>query len=243
MKKKKRVIRRRPGVKRNMYFTADTQASIVQYQDSTCEKEKHKIYEKEILPALDKLAENLIFIYGFMTPGQPVENLKNDCVTFLYETLYKFDEARGTKAFSYFNVVAKNWLIINSRRNQKNNRRHVSISDPNSLSAAEKMDLANYDVAPSPDDVLIKDNLRTEIMSVLEEIKKRVTGENESACIDAVITIFSTIDQLDFLNKRAIFVYVRDISGLNPKQLSVSMSIIRKHYRELVGPDRKFNLF
>ena len=242
-KKKKRVIRRRPGVKRNMYFNADTQASIVCYQDSTCEKKKNNIYEKEILPAFDKLAENLIFIYGFMTPGQPVENLKNDCVTFLYETLYKFDESRGTKAFSYFNVVAKNWLIINSRRNQKNNRRHVSISDPNSMSAAEKSDLANYDVAPSPDDVLIKENLRNEITLVLNEIKKRVSGENEMACIDAVITIFETIDQLDFLNKRAIFVYVRDISGLNPKQLSVSMSIIRKHYRELVGPDRKFNLF
>lgn len=242
-KKKKRVIRRRPGVKRNMYFNADTQASIVKYQGCTDEKEKNEIYEKEILPALDKLAENLIFIYGFMTPGQPVENLKNDCVTFLYETLYKFDESRGTKAFSYFNVVAKNWLIINSRRNQKNVRRHVSIEDQNSFSAFEKDALANYDVAESPDDVLIKGNLRNEITLVLKEIKNRVSGENEVACINAVITIFETIDQLDFLNKRAIFVYVRDISGLNPKQLSVSMSIIRKHYRELVGPDRKYELF
>ena len=58
------------------------------------------------------------------------------------------------------------------------------------------------------------------------------------------MTVFETIDQLDFLNKRAIFVYVRDISGLSPKQLSVAMSIIRKHYRALVkGPDRKFDLF
>ena len=54
---------------------------------------------------------------------------------------------------------------------------------------------------------------------------------------------FKNIDELDFLNKRAILVYVRDISGLSPKQLSVAMSSIRKHYRRLVGPDLKYDLF
>ena len=48
------------------------------------------------------------------------------------------------------------------------------------------------------------------------------------------------VDQLDFLNKRAIFVYVRDISGLNSKQLSASMSSIRKLYRELKQEDPFF---
>ena len=50
------------------------------------------------------------------------------------------------------------------------------------------------------------------------------------------------MDQLDFLNKRAIFVYVRDISGLSPKQLSVAMSIIRKHYRALIKTE-EFDIF
>ena len=33
-----------------------------------------------------------------------------------------------------------------------------------------------------------------------------------------------------YLNKRAIFVYVRELSGLNSKQLSVCMSNIRKYW-------------
>ena len=40
-------------------------------------------------------------------------------------------------------------------------------------------------------------------------------------------------NELDYLNKRAVFVYLRDISGLTPKQLSVSMSNIRKHYKDI----------
>ena len=46
--------------------------------------------------------------------------LKSDCVSFLYETLEKFDPSKGSKAFSYFNVVAKNWLIIQSKKRVKN---------------------------------------------------------------------------------------------------------------------------
>ena len=81
------------------------------------------------------------------------------------------------------------------------------------------------------------------ISDVLIKIKARVSNTNEVSCIDAIIKIFEMVDQLDYLNKRAVFVYVRDISGLSPKQLSISMSIIRKHYKDLVGPDKEFQLF
>ena len=47
----------------------------------------------------------------------------------------------------------------------------------------------------------------------------------------------------DFLNKRAIYVYVREISGLTPKKLSVSMSSIRKHYRDIVHDKRIVDIF
>ena len=53
----------------------------------------------------EKLVENLILIYRFARGGETFHVLKNDCVTFLYETLYKFDNSKGTKAFSYFSVI------------------------------------------------------------------------------------------------------------------------------------------
>ena len=241
--KKKRIIRRKKSGSKD-YFNLETQDAIIQYQNSECAKEKDKLYLEKILPAFDKLSQNLIFIYGFISPGEPYEHLKNDCVSFLFETIHKWNPDKGTKAFSYFNVVAKNWLIINSRRRVKNERRHVSVDHQEGMSRRDKQAYAAHDVIPGPDDVMIKANFRNEIMEVLSEIQKRVSAENEKKCIDAVITVFETIDQLDFLNKRAIFVYVRDISGLSPKQLSVAMSVIRKHYKALVkGPDRKFDLF
>lgn len=232
MKKRKRTIRRSKGKNRNLYFTMDTQAAIIEWQETELESEKHKIYEDKIMSAFDKLVENLILIYGF-AKFQNFESLKNDCISFCYETLPKFDHTKGTKAFSYFNVVAKNWLILNSRRTKKRVFSHVSISNTEAMSPEDKMAVANYQIAQSPDDVMISAEQRDEITSILHQIKNKVEKPNDISCIDAIIKVFEMLDQLEFLNKRAIFVYVREISGLNSKQLSSSMSNIRKHYRQI----------
>jgi hypothetical protein len=238
-KKIKRKIKRGTGTK--LYFNAETQARILEYQNSDSREEKEKLYVKHILPAFDKLVENLIFVYGFCNPYEQFSNLKNDCVSFLYETIVKWDHERGTKAFSYFNVVGKNWLIMNSRKSRKHIKKQVSLSDMSTLSIDDRRALMNFDFVPPPDEIYIKKFFRQEIFEILEEIKCRVKGEKEKICIDAIIVVFKNIDELDYLNKRAIFVYVRDISGLNPKQLSVAMSSIRKHYREIVKEKEKEN--
>ena len=56
----KKRIKRRPGKKSNLYFTKDTQAAIVRYQGTECDKEREQIYVKDIQPAMDTLVENLI---------------------------------------------------------------------------------------------------------------------------------------------------------------------------------------
>ena len=186
-RKTKKIIKKRSSAK--LYFNKDTQAAIVEFQQTEDRKIREKLYVEKIVPAFDKLAENLIFIYGFTNNTHSVADLKNDCVSFLYETIHKWDESKGSKAFSYFNVVAKNWLIINARRIQKINRRHVSSDDIKSLSKGDKELLASYDMVCAPDDLMIKRNFRNEIMKALHEIKSRVSGENEKKCIDAVITV------------------------------------------------------
>ena len=66
MKKKvtRRRIKRKPG-KSKLYFTAQTQEAIEKFQGAETQEEKEELYTKEIMPAFDKLAENLILIYGF----------------------------------------------------------------------------------------------------------------------------------------------------------------------------------
>ena len=235
--KKKKIIRRKPGQKRNMYFTKETQAAIEEYQQEPDRSKREVIYKERISSAFEQLAESLIYVYGFKSPYETVLSMKVDCVAFLYETIHKWDPARGTKAFSYFNVVAKNWLIIRCRNAKKNYHRHVSMSEMANLSAADKHKIANYQVVPGPDEILEKRNFKNEMMQVISELEGRVKKQNEVLCVKAIRTVFDNVDNLDFLNKRAIYVYIREISGLNSKQLSVAMSKIRKHYKEIIAED------
>ena len=50
------------------------------------------------------------------------------------------------------------------------------------------------------------------------------------------------IKKIEFFNKRAVFVYLREISGLNSNELSMSLSNIRKIYRKKCLKDKYYDL-
>ncbi len=112
--KKRERVKKVDPVK--LYFNSDTQRAIVEFQSLLERKERERLYIHEILPAFQKLVENLINIHKFAGLYDSYDDLKNDCVNFLFETIGKFDDSRGSNAFSYFNVVAKNWLIIKTKQ-------------------------------------------------------------------------------------------------------------------------------
>lgn len=241
-KKVKRKIRRRRTGKRNMYFTAETQEAIVKYQNAETQIEKEELYNQHIKYAFEKLVESLIFVYGFHNPYENTRHMQSDCVSFLFETIHKWREDRGTKAFSYFNVVAKNWLIMNAKKRQKRVTRNVSFESRDLLSAKDKKEILHHQVIPSADDNLDKHESRLQIIDAMKAIKDQVSTEHEAACINAIITMFENVETLDFLNKRAVFVYVREISGLDRKQLSKALGSIRTKYNS-IRESNEFDMF
>ena len=238
---KKRIKKVKTRKSKKPYFGKDAHKAIVDYQSTEVRSEKNKIYNATIKRSFEKLTENLIFIHGFSSSRENFEVLKSDCVSFLYETLEKFDPKKGSKAFSYFNVCAKNFLIIQSKKKNKNKKRMVSICDEN-LSMVDKIQIENYQVIPSQEDFLINKEDKENIFVLLNAIKNKLSNKNEISCCSAIVSLFENIQELDYLNKRAIFVYLREISGLNAKQLSVAMSNIRKHYKDLVKNNENYHL-
>jgi hypothetical protein len=159
----------------------------------------------------------------------------------LFETIGKFDATRGTNAFSYFNVVAKNWLIIKTKQKSQRIKRSVSLDDPESLSANEQRIIEDHNVIPAQDELLINENAVQGVVKLLYEIRDKVKSENELACINSIITIFENIDDIDLLNKSAILLYMRELSGLSPKQLTTTMQTVKRHYKRLkIDPKFKF---
>lgn len=232
-----RTIRRRGKKGGKLYFTPVTQTNIVLYQGTADIKEREAIYMKEIYPAFEKLVENLINIHKFSGLYDSYDDLKNDCVTFLFENIRKFDGNRGTNAFSYFNIVAKNWLIIRTKQKSIKMKRNVSIDDIESISQREQRIIEDHAIVQSQDVIIENRNFVASLHEMLKSIQGAAKSQNELACMNSIITIFENIENVDLLGKSAILLYIRELSGLTPKQLTATLHSLKKHYRRIKNDD------
>lgn len=234
IKRRRKIQRRKPGTKGSgNYFTMETQASIVKYQGEDDPATKEKIYVTEILPAYDSLVENLINVYGFKVVYETKKDLKAECLEFLYTTVNKYDVTKGSKAFSYFNVIAKNWLTIKSKQNVKRIKTYISSDNKEAFSNADLAAFEAFNIVPSYEDLVEKAEFSRMLRKMLKELARRVRTENEIAVVTAIEQIVDNLENLEILNKRAVLLYVRNITNLTSKQLSVVLASLKKHYKEI----------
>ena len=55
--------------------------------------------------------------------------------------------------------------------------------------------------------------------------------ENELKVYNAIRELFSSANELDILNKKAIYLYLREITGLTTKQIVSQLNKMKKKYR------------
>lgn len=236
-KERKKITRRKPGTKTINYFDHNTQNAIVAYQKDSSYFGKNKIYLEKIYPAFDQLVENLINVYSFMVMYESRIDLKNECLEFLYGALPKFDVEKGSKAFSYFNVVAKNWLTIKSKQNSKRSQTYISIDNKDAIAPRDLDIIESYKIALDGEEIMAGLEFRDSISAIVKEIGGKVKTENEQSCVKAIKVLIDNIEDIDLLNKRAILLYLREITGLSSKQLSIVLASLKKHYKELKRRD------
>jgi hypothetical protein len=238
-KKKPRKKIKRKGDQPTLvnYFTDKTQEQIIIYQQEADTEKKKKIYVKEILPAFDSLVENLINVYGFSVMYESKQDLKHECLQFLYTAVDKFNAEKGSKAFSYFNVVAKNWLTIKSKQNMKRVQSYVSIDDRDNLSKEDIDQIETHHFYPGFEDILTTVNPHEYLTKLVGAIEDKTKTENEKIVVNAIKVLINNLEDVDLLSKRAILLYVRELTTLSSKQLSIVLSSLKRHYRDVKNSD------
>lgn len=208
------------------YFTAETDDYIRRFLKTTDSIEKHALFNEGIRPAFEKLIENLIHVYKFFNLDD-VETLKQDCLANLYEMLPKFDPDKGTKGFSYFNVVAKNWFIQKTRERTKKSRMerelHVVI-DANTIKNNPSLTSAH------PESEIMEREFWTSFHEELEFWRTKLLKRNERKVLEAVIFLMNNSELVSIYNKKAVYLYLREMTGLNEKQVAMNLKKMREMY-------------
>jgi len=216
LKKKKR--------NKNHYFTKDTEQAIINYCGTDDLSVRSRLYVEDIQPAFNELVDKIVYTYKF-TSLENVDVLKDDCKIWLTTILSKFDPTQGTKAFSYFSVVTKNWFTHKAKKQTQKNRREI-----------------NYDTMVK--EVEIADNENGDFLSEIEEkefwifLLREVEGwqnlklkGNDQKVLDAVLTLMKNIEDIEIFNKKAVYLYMREITGLNTKQIVGCLNKMRARFR------------
>ena len=211
--------------KKNHYFTQVHEDAIVKYASTTDYELRSKLYEEYIQPVFDQMVDKIIYTYRFTTLPN-IEYLKQDCKVWLTTILNKYDPNKGSKAFSYFSVVTKNWFIHKIKRTQKRLRTEVFMEDIlNELDEDLISDEPTYYERRS--ELEFWRSLNTEISTWDSFMIK----ENERKVLMAVRILLDSAEQIEIFNKKAIYLYLREITGLNTKQVVNNLNKLRKRYR------------
>lgn len=222
--------KRRPKRKID-YFTADTQKAILEYISSNKKAERNRIYREQIHPAFYKLAENLIFTYGFYKTGtENLEDLKYEVESFLIPRIDLYKEEKG-KAYSYFGTIAKRYLIMQSQKHELRVGRLSSLdevsfeeNDYSKIEVAEEVD-NQVDTLKVYDKFLVEIDLRLfDLFETLEEVK----------AADALLEVMKKRDELMIFNKKAIYLYVKEIADVPSKNITKAIEIFKGVYREVL---------
>jgi hypothetical protein len=208
-----------------MYFTKVHEDAIIEFNNpDTDMKRKGELYETLIHPALDEMVDKIVYTYKFTTLPNIAE-LQQDCKVYLVTILYKFKPEKGHKAFSYFSVITKNWFIAQTKKNKKKNQRETSL---------EGQVEAGFE--PGQEDKYFELQERNEFMTLLrQEIDSWDSASmrpNERKVYDAINHLLDNADKIEIFNKKAIYLYLREITGLNTKQIVVQLSKMRQKYAD-----------
>ena len=207
---------------KHYYFNIGTEKAIIRYNNTDDTVLKNKIYGEHIAYPFDKLAENIIHTFKFYYFDVPSEQVKHEVVSFLVLNMHKFKEGKR-KAFSYFSIVAKNYLILHNNKNYK----HYKIHD--------KMEVLDYGNAltnkqDEHNTAEFNESYVEEMLNYWDENLTNIFRRQKDILVaDAVLEMFRRRENIENFNKKALYILIREMTGSKTQHITRIVNVMKKY--------------
>jgi len=228
--------RRKRSPASKMYFTKETENAIIQYNNETDSGIREEIYRSQIEIPLKKLVENVCNRFGFSYFETSPHEVQREALSHLAANLGKYDPNRPSKvhkkkkssAFAYFSVIAKNWFILLNNNNYKKFQTHVEISEERGENTVQ---LQHTDKHHSQKET---DEFMELTISFWEANVSKIFGKQRDLDIaNAVIELLRNAQRIDAFNKKALYLYIRDISDCKTQQITKVINKMRQYHKNI----------
>ena len=208
--------------RKNYYFTDVTEKAIIRYNNEKRPAMRNRIYNDHIRDAFDKLCENIIHTFKFYYFDVSSEEVKNEVVSFLVMNMHKYTEGKG-KAFSYFSIVAKNYLILHNNKNYK----HYKVHD--------KMEVLDYatNLRENQDSFEVANFNKEYVDQMLEYWEENLPNifrrQKDIFVADAVLEMFRRRENIENFNKKALYILIREMTGSKTQHITRIVNVMKKY--------------
>ena len=223
-----KIVKRKRKKKSRIYFGTPVQEAIIRYNETDNLAIKNRIYSEHIAKAFDKLAENLIHTFKFYYFDFPLSEVKHEVVSFMVMQMPKYQADKG-RAFSYFSVVGKNWLILHNNNNYKK----MKIHDP--------LDVLDYKRNLSSERSTSEvDEFNIEFVNqMIDYWENNITNifrrQKDILVADSVIEMFRRRQNIENFNKKALYIMIREMTGSNTQHITRVINQMKKYYQNMVA--------
>jgi hypothetical protein len=228
--KKGEPRKRKPKTKNN-YFTIETEEAILRYRAAKNQAERNRIYNEDIHYGFYKLVENIIHTFKFYyTEVDNIEDLKYEVISFLLQKLDLYDQSKG-KAYSYFGTIAKRYLIIYNQKNYKKLVAKAEIGEQNDDDA-----LLNSILVKEPEPELDKLNVVELFIKYVDNNLLELFDKTEELKVaDAILEIFKRRENIDIFNKKAVFIYVKEMTDTQSNTITKVIKKLKTIYKTILN--------
>lgn len=235
-------VRKRRPKKSIDYFTLDTQQAILDYRKEKSQAKRDQIFNEKIYYAFYKLAENIIHTFKFYyTEVDNINELKHEVIAFLLEKLHLYDQTKG-KAYSYFGTIAKRYLIVYNNNNYKRLKGKAAVEDVDTDKTITNELVSNGTIT-------IKELpfIDLFIRRIDEDLLELFPKSQEARVGDAILELFKRRENIDIFNKKALFIYIKEITDAPTPVITKVIKILKEVYREMLNEylekGTKFDIF
>ena len=223
-------VRKRRPKKSIDYFTQDTQQAILEYRLETCSIKRNEIFNKRIYYAFYKLAENIIHTFKFYyTEVDTIDELKHEVIAFLLEKLHRYDESKG-KAYSYFGTITKRYLIVYNNNNYKRLKGKAAVEE-----VEVDKTITNRIILDQANDLNPTSFLDYYIKKIDDELLELFPKPQEARVADAILELFKRRESIDIFNKKALFIYIKEITDAPTPIITRVIKVYKNLYKQMLN--------
>jgi len=214
--------------KSKIYFGTPAQEAIIEYNKCKDPHKRSKIYEEGIKYPFEKLAENILNTFQFSYFDVSKEDVQAEVVSMMIQKIHMYKPDKG-RAFSYFSIVAKNYLILINNGNYKRYKKTDLLSQMPETWNPEN----DFYKEQQGDEFSEFKDLMLEYWD--KNLTKVFTKKRDIQIADAILELFRRSQFIENFNKKHLYLLIREMTDCKTHYITKVVNVMKEHQKKMLN--------